>query len=178
MFVFMFELSAFILCITSKARRMLSVIDLLGTKADCSSEINRSSTYLSLLARVLEYILYNILHNEIGRRSLTNSGHSFFGIRIMVVSLTCYRTSLFSNHLWQVSTTSFPTTCQNFWKKAGFIPSRLGALLGCMWKSTYLIFSQCSGWRSCSFSSLVIYAVTPSTTWWHSPLEAENNSLK
>lgn len=39
-------------------------------KADCSSEINRGSTCLSLLARVLEHILYYTLHNEIGRRYL------------------------------------------------------------------------------------------------------------
>ena len=66
---------------------MLSVINLPGTKADCSGEIISGRICLSLLAITLDAILYSTLHKLIGLNYLRRVGFFTFGMRTKVVLL-------------------------------------------------------------------------------------------
>lgn len=93
-----------------------------GTKAYCFSEIILGRICFKRFARPVANILYKMLHNAIGRKSLVGSALSFFGIRTTLVSLTSAGTLHSCNHNLQQVKTSLPNESQKCWKKAGLSP--------------------------------------------------------
>ena len=81
------EVSFFMQCNISKATRMLSVISRSFANVDWCSEIRLGRNFFSLFARTSEKFLYKTLHKLIGRNSVTNSGLTTLGTRVMKVWL-------------------------------------------------------------------------------------------
>jgi hypothetical protein len=114
----------------SHAIRTLSIINLPGTKALCSSAMMLGSTLFSLLAETFEAVLYKTLHRLIGQKFISLSVLDTFGIRTIIVShkpsgiSSPPRKSLTALHI------SFSKIDQCFsWNIAGK-PSGLGAFVG------------------------------------------------
>jgi hypothetical protein len=66
---------------------ILSVINLPGTKVDCSSDIISGRITFNLFANTFEAILYMTLHRLIGRNYPNSSEEATFGISTIKVLL-------------------------------------------------------------------------------------------
>ena len=116
----------FMLCKVSYATKMLSVINLYGTKALWELEIKFGRISFNRLTNILDMILYSTLHKLMGRYCMINSGSLVLGISAMWV-LFIFRSMIPEfRHDSTALITSALTTCQNFWKKNGLISESLG----------------------------------------------------
>lgn len=94
--------------------RMLSEIDLPGTKAPWNSLTKDDIIHFTLLTRHFEMIIYIVLQRPIGLNCDTISGFSTFGMSVINILFTSLNMNPLEKKLSKASHTSRPTTCNVF----------------------------------------------------------------